>query len=240
MGRLRQDTFPTTALAVFAMPSPDLEALRKQLHEAIDLAISGYENTQNSQLIFEKAPPKLPYHTIPQIRDLIKTSISCLVDEIKAPEFTLTTIAYELSKHAIFLEGDSETKWNNQISGAIRQWDPAVNGPRLILPVYNKKNRYAFAGTVLSNYFAIETVAEADSRMSDQGMTLGSWIAKSLIGKTTAYKLLAALDIEPLKARIPESRKPVSWLSKEMLNALDPAVKRFHEGCTVASSVKID
>lgn len=302
------------------MPTPELEALRKQLHEVIDLAISDYKSKQHSQpplfqlsanlttdgvklsdltaglplsrdsvfklikalgLTTTKGPgpdgrgrlawlslaeaarleaaalavhrgevriadlaqepqSQLQYHTIPQIRDLIKTNISSLVEEIKEPEFTLPTIAYELSKHVTLLEGDFSIKynngsrWNNQVSGAIRQWRPALNGPPLICPIYSKINRYSFADSAFEN----ETITEIDSRTSGRGMRLSHWIAKSLMKKSTAYKLLDALNIQPLKARMPESRVPVSWLSVEMINALDPVVKRFHEGSTVANSVQ--
>lgn len=308
------------------MPTPELEALRKQLHEAIDLAFSDSKSNQHSQPplfqlsesvapdgvrlsdltaglplsrdsvfklikalgltttkgpgpdgrgrlawlssaeaarleaaalavhrgevriadLAQKPQSQLQYHTIPQIRDLIKTSISFLVEEIKEPEFTLPTIAYELSKHVTLLKGDYSIKynngsrWNNQVSGAIRQWNTELNGPRLIRPIYSKINRYSFADSAFEKVLLGETNVEIDPRIFGQGMRLSCWIAKSSMAKSTAYKLLDALNIQPLKARMPASRVPVSWLSMEMLNALDPAVKRFHEGSTVASSVKND
>lgn len=66
------------------------------------------------------------------------------------------------------------------------------------------------------------------------GMRLSDWITLSPVVKATAYALMKALSIEPVKVRQVGISRPVSWLNAEMVAAMDAAVERLQGGATVA------
>ena len=51
---------------------------------------------------------------------------------------------------------------------------------------------------------------------------LSDWIEASGLSRSTAYELLKLLQIEPEARRVPSSRKPVSHLSAEQIQQLQP------------------
>jgi len=74
---------------------------------------------------------------------------------------------------------------------------------------------------------ALPVVAELDAiRLSD-------WIEASGLSRSTAYELLKLLQIEPEARRVPTSRKPVSHLSAEQIQQLQPWVMELQRGATL-------
>jgi len=70
-------------------------------------------------------------------------------------------------------------------------------------------------------------IAELDAiRLSD-------WIEASGLSRSTAYELLKLLQIEPEARRVPTSRKPVSHLSAEQIQQLQPWVMELQRGATL-------
>ena len=70
-------------------------------------------------------------------------------------------------------------------------------------------------------------IAELDAiRLSD-------WIDASGISRSTAYELLKLLQIEPEARRVPTSRKPVSHLSAEQIQQLQPWANELASGATL-------
>ena len=74
----------------------------------------------------------------------------------------------------------------------------------------------------------IETTTNGVSRLND-------WIKASGLSRSTAYELLKLLQIEPEARRVPTSRKPVSHLSAEQIQELQPWAQSIANGATVAS-----
>ena len=73
----------------------------------------------------------------------------------------------------------------------------------------------------------LPVVAEIDAiRLSD-------WIEASGLSRSTAYELLKLLQIEPEARRVPTSRKPVSHLSADQLQQLQPWVQELNRGATL-------
>lgn len=66
-------------------------------------------------------------------------------------------------------------------------------------------------------------------------MRLKDWIEASGLSRSTAYELLKLLQIEPEARRVPTSRKPVSHLSAEQIQQLQPWAQIIADGSTVAS-----
>ena len=75
---------------------------------------------------------------------------------------------------------------------------------------------------------ALPVVAELDAvRLSD-------WIEASGLSRSTAYELLKLLQIEPEARRVPTSRKPVSHLSADQVQLLQPwALEIGQRGATL-------
>jgi hypothetical protein len=70
-------------------------------------------------------------------------------------------------------------------------------------------------------------IAELDAiRLSD-------WIDASGLSRSTAYELLKLLQIEPEARRVPTSRKPVSHLSAEQIQQLQPWANELASGATL-------
>jgi hypothetical protein len=70
-------------------------------------------------------------------------------------------------------------------------------------------------------------IAELDAvRLSD-------WIDASGLSRSTAYELLKLLGIEPEARRVPTSRKPVSHLSAEQIQQLQPWASELARGATL-------
>jgi len=73
----------------------------------------------------------------------------------------------------------------------------------------------------------VAELAELDAiRLSD-------WIEASNLSRSTAYELLKLLQIEPEARRVPTSRKPVSHLSSDQLQQLQPWVMELQRGATL-------
>lgn len=66
------------------------------------------------------------------------------------------------------------------------------------------------------------------------GMRLSDWVEARPVVKATAYALMKALGIEPVKVRQAGISRPVSWLDTSMVIAMDAAVERLQGGATVA------
>jgi hypothetical protein len=74
---------------------------------------------------------------------------------------------------------------------------------------------------------SIHAIAELDAiRLSD-------WIDASGLSRSTAYELLKLLQIEPEARRVPTSRKPVSHLSAEQIQQLQPWANELASGATL-------
>lgn len=70
-------------------------------------------------------------------------------------------------------------------------------------------------------------IAELDAiRLSD-------WIDATGLSRSTAYELLKLLQIEPEARRVPTSRKPVSHLSADQLELLQPWAQQLASGTTL-------
>jgi hypothetical protein len=70
-------------------------------------------------------------------------------------------------------------------------------------------------------------IAELDAiRLSD-------WIEATGLSRSTAYELLKLLGIEPEARRVPTSRKPVSHLSAEQIQQLQPWANELASGATL-------
>lgn len=74
---------------------------------------------------------------------------------------------------------------------------------------------------------SIHAIAELDAiRLSD-------WIEATRLSRSTAYELLKLLQIEPEARRVPTSRKPVSHLSAEQIQKLQPWAAQLASGATL-------
>lgn len=62
---------------------------------------------------------------------------------------------------------------------------------------------------------------------------LSDWIDASGLSRSTAYELLKLLQIEPEARRVPTSRKPVSHLSAEQIQQLQPWASELASGATL-------
>ena len=62
---------------------------------------------------------------------------------------------------------------------------------------------------------------------------LSDWIEASGLSRSTAYELLKLLQIEPEARRVPSSRKPVSHLSAEQIQQLQPWASELASGATL-------
>ena len=70
-------------------------------------------------------------------------------------------------------------------------------------------------------------IAELDAiRLSD-------WIDATGLSRSTAYELLNLLKIEPTPKRVPTSRKPVSHLSRQQVEQLNPWAQQLADCCTL-------
>lgn len=74
---------------------------------------------------------------------------------------------------------------------------------------------------------SIHAIATLDAiRLSD-------WIDSSGLSRSTAYELLKLLQIEPEARRVPTSRKPVSHLSAEQIQQLQPWANELASGTSL-------
>ena len=65
------------------------------------------------------------------------------------------------------------------------------------------------------------------------GQRLSDWIEAAGISRSTAYALVKLLAIEPEPRRVPGSRKPVSFLTAEHLERIEPLAQQFRDGVTL-------
>jgi len=70
------------------------------------------------------------------------------------------------------------------------------------------------------------------------GLRLSDWIEQSGISRSRAYELLKVLNIELESRRVPGSRKPVSFLSNEDLELLNPLAQQMASGLTLTEIKK--
>lgn len=70
-------------------------------------------------------------------------------------------------------------------------------------------------------------IAEIDA------VPLRDWIEATGLSRSTAYELLRLLQIEPEARRVPTSRKPVSHLSADQLQQLQPWAQQIASGATL-------
>lgn len=66
-----------------------------------------------------------------------------------------------------------------------------------------------------------------------EGMRLLDWRNHHGISRTTAYALLRAIGIKPANTRIVGVNKPVSFLTKDQLVAMDMIVEKYKSGRSV-------
>jgi hypothetical protein len=64
-------------------------------------------------------------------------------------------------------------------------------------------------------------------------MRLSDWIDATGLSRSTAYELLRLLQIEPEARRVPSSRKPVSHLTADQLEQLQPWAQQLASGATL-------
>jgi hypothetical protein len=62
---------------------------------------------------------------------------------------------------------------------------------------------------------------------------LSDWIDASALSRSTVYELLKLLGIEPEARRVPTSRKPVSHLTSEQVQVLEPWAAELRRGATL-------
>jgi len=67
------------------------------------------------------------------------------------------------------------------------------------------------------------------------GLRLSDWIESEGLSRSTAYELLKLLDIEPEARRVPTSRKPVSFLTREHLHQLRPFALMLSSGTPLST-----
>lgn len=65
------------------------------------------------------------------------------------------------------------------------------------------------------------------------GIRLSDWIEARGLSRSTAYELLKLMQIEPEARRVPTSRKPVSHLTADQLEVLDPLAAEINRGATL-------
>lgn len=65
------------------------------------------------------------------------------------------------------------------------------------------------------------------------GQRLSDWIEAAGISRSTAYALVKLLAIEPEPRRVPGSRKPVSFLTAEHLEQIEPFAQQLRDGVTL-------
>ena len=79
----------------------------------------------------------------------------------------------------------------------------------------------------LSRMESTHAIATVDAvRLSD-------WIDSSGLSRSTAYELLKLLGIEPEARKVPTSRKPVSHLTTEQMELIEPWAAELRRGATL-------
>lgn len=64
---------------------------------------------------------------------------------------------------------------------------------------------------------------------------LSDWIKAIGVSRSTAYRLMKLIEIEPETRRVSDSRTPVSHLSAEQIQQLQPWAEMLVNGSTIAS-----
>ncbi len=73
----------------------------------------------------------------------------------------------------------------------------------------------------------------AHAEVELDAVRLSDWIEASGLSRSTAYELLKILGVEPEPRRVPTSRKPVSHLSAEQVQQLQPWASELASGATL-------
>lgn len=66
------------------------------------------------------------------------------------------------------------------------------------------------------------------------GIRLSHWWEQNGVTRSTAYALLAIAEVKPEPRRLPGGGKPVSWLSPDDMQRLEPLVDRLKAGESLA------
>ena len=65
------------------------------------------------------------------------------------------------------------------------------------------------------------------------GLRLSDWIQQAGISRSAVYELLKVTGIEPEPRKVPGSRKPVSHLTAEQIEVLEPLARQLSDGATM-------
>ena len=65
------------------------------------------------------------------------------------------------------------------------------------------------------------------------GLRLSDWIEQAGISRSAAYELLKLTGVEPEPRKVPGSRKPVSHLTPEQMEVLEPLARQLSDGATM-------
>lgn len=79
----------------------------------------------------------------------------------------------------------------------------------------------------------MSTFQQPNTNMLQSFVRMSDWIDASGLSRSTAYELLRILQIEPEARRVSTSRKPVSHLSAEQIQRLQPWANKIKHGATL-------
>ena len=65
------------------------------------------------------------------------------------------------------------------------------------------------------------------------GLRLSDWIEQMGVSRSAAYELLKITGIEPEPRKVPGSRKPVSHLTRDQIDVLEPLARQLADGATM-------
>ena len=78
-----------------------------------------------------------------------------------------------------------------------------------------------------------DSSVEALSETVLDGLRLSDWIEQAGISRSAAYELLKLTGVEPEPRKVPGSRKPVSHLTPEQMEVLEPLARQLSDGATM-------
>ena len=65
------------------------------------------------------------------------------------------------------------------------------------------------------------------------------WFRSNGVSRSTAFQLLKLLDIEPIKRKVPDSKKPASFLTPQHISELSETVQLLNNGHSMADLQKL-
>lgn len=87
---------------------------------------------------------------------------------------------------------------------------------------------------VVEAWYEAQCINDAQTQITIPRVArLSDWIEASGLSRSTAYELLKLLQIEPEARRVPTSRKPVSHLSADQVQLLQPWADKIQRGSTL-------